>query len=273
MDNIQQIKDRVRKLMAYANDGAASEGEIENAMRHAAKLIDAHHLDADELTADAKPAEGPMQMGQAFGTCNYEVGMTWEGTLAMAITELFGCVKSYRTHETSAIRIDGIAQTDRNGKVRLGKKMAFYGPLQESQEAAELFTVWAQSIATMGVHRWGGCYKGDGAMYCLGFVESLYKKAVEVNCARQRIEARPPLLLAGPSGNTAPAEKSITLFQRFDLIKNEARNWLEKTQGIKLSKRSGGSGYRSGTHSAYSEGRAHGAAASFGRSEKRKMLS
>lgn len=47
--DIEAVKSRVRKLMALANDGQASDGEISNAMRMAAALIDQHRLDAAAL--------------------------------------------------------------------------------------------------------------------------------------------------------------------------------------------------------------------------------
>src|SRR5262249_29487141 len=134
MSEFDRVKERIRKLMAYANDGAATEGEIENAMAHAAKLIDKYHIDRAELNVDGSASHESIEMGQAFSLTNGPRLSTWEGVLAIAICELFGCVKSYATDEVAPKRINGIVIADGNGNAKLGKRIYFYGPLEESQE-------------------------------------------------------------------------------------------------------------------------------------------
>ena len=235
MSDIDTIKNRVRKLMAVAGDGVATDGEIENAMRLAAKLIDQHHLNADELQP-AEP-EAEIRMGRAFGISQARWFTTWESVLARAIERLFGCVKVYIDRETQPIRVNGIALM-RGGKVVWGRKVCYYGPVVESTEAAELFTEWSRAIATMGVARWGGCFSGNGAQYCYGFAVALREKAERIDQERRLIQARPIPQL---TGTTCTA---ITLANRYELLREAGSDWLRNECGIKLSTGSPGPGIR-----------------------------
>jgi hypothetical protein len=263
MSDINTIKERIRKLMAIAGDGVATDAEIDTALTLAAKLLDAHHLSKEDI-GTAQDAED-MTMGRSAAVTTASWVSTWESTLAHAIVELFGCVKHYQSHEKQPIRKNGVAQL-KNGKVAMGCKVYFYGPAMEAKEAAELFEEWSKAIAAMGMLRWGGCYMGDGGKYCYGFASALYAKARQINAARRLTDARPIPQLTGGSCT------ALTLTGRYDLLKTEAKRWLEKECGIHLTTRSASGGYRAGSSAAYSEGQAHGRAASFGRKTACRML-
>lgn len=260
MSDIEQIKNRIKKLMAYANDGAASDGEIENALAHATRLIDAHHLDKTEFTEEDTKREE--KMGRAYGKTASPKFHAWETTLAYAVCELFGCVKYYMDSKPIPLRVNGMVQyyTGKyKNQMKMIRQMCFYGPDVEAQEAASLYTEWAQSVATMGVIRWGGAFRGDGEAYCEGFVHSLYTKASELNTARRLTAAKPLAALPGVPST------AITLTQRYDALIERAKTWLEEDVGIKLGKGTSRSGSRSGSSDAYHEGKKHGSAADFGR--------
>lgn len=253
MTDLETIKNRIRKLMAVAGDGVAPEGEIDNALRLAAKLKDAHHIaDADLGTIDDAKAE---EMGRTFATTQGAKFSTWECTLAWAVCDLFGCVKYYSTHETAPIRVNGVAVMDGN-TVRKGRRVAFYGPAIEAAEAASLFEEWARSIAAMGCLRWGGCFRGDGAMYCYGFATALREKSRQIDAERIAVQAKPLI------GSTSTA---ITLTHRYDLLKSKAKAWLGTEFNIHLSTGSRRGGYSAGSSGALAEGRSHGSKAGFGR--------
>lgn len=264
MSDMEAIKNRVRKLMALANDGQASDGEIENAMRMAGDLIDKHHLDLEELTEEQRK-RGEQDMGTGEGLTESSKFHQWETTLAWAICDLFGSVQFYMSGEKVPLRKNGIVQTYSGkyaGQVKMRRKIVFYGPVEEASEAGELYTEWCQLIATMGVVRWGGAYRGDGEAYCQGFAGKLREIAREMNQKRLGVAAVAPIALLGegvPSGE-------ITLFKRNEIIRKRGSEWLEKDQGIKLGKGQalGGSGSAGGT--AYREGREHATQAGFGRS-------
>lgn len=269
MSNIDTIKERVRKLMAVANDGNAPEAEIDSAMRLAAKLLDQHHIDASEIGQEGKDED--LKMGRTFATSQASKFSTWEGVLGHAICKLFGCVQHYLSNDKAPIRANGFIQVDKDGSPKYGKKLCFYGPAVESAEAASLFQEWSASIATMGVARWGGCFRGDGGAYCYGFATALRNKAYQIDKDRQQIQARPVVLLAGTveSGNQSTA---ITLSGRYEILRDMGKTYLKTEHNVDLHNRGGGSGYANTGGDAYREGRQHGTSAHFGRSAKRKML-
>lgn len=263
MSDQQKIIDRIKKLMAYANDGAASAGEIENALGHAAKLIDAHHLHDVNFSVEEKSREE--KMGRAWGKTQSSKFHRWETTLAAAVEELFGCIKHYLDGKQEPLIIDGAAQFYTGkfaGQRKMVSRIVFYGPDYEAQEAAELFTEWTKCIATMGIMRWGGAYRGDGEAYCQGFVNALYEKASQLNTNR-RLTAAKPLNMLPNQASTA-----ITLSERYTALQEKATEYLEKDLKIKLGSGSSRSGTRTGSSEAYGEGRAHGKAADFGRTRK-----
>lgn len=267
MGNIDGIKDTVRKLMSLATDNKAGEAEIETALRMAAKLMDRHHLTNDDIgsreEADADAAD--LTMGRVAATTQTTRFSTWESTLGGAILDLIGCINWYISHETAPVRVNGVAVIE-GDEVKRGKRIYFYGPAKESAEAAELFEEWSRVIATMGVARWGGCFRGDGAMYCNGFADAVARIARKINRERQLTAARPLPQLAGETST------AITLSGRFDLLKKEAEVYLEKDHGIKLHTRSASSGYSAGSQDAYNEGKSHGEKSGFARKSGRKML-
>jgi len=49
MNNLDQIKERIRKLLNLANDDAAMGGEVRNAIAFAERLMATHHLSEADL--------------------------------------------------------------------------------------------------------------------------------------------------------------------------------------------------------------------------------
>lgn len=265
----QRIIDRVRKLMALANDGAASEGEIANAMAFAAKLMDEHHIAEQDINLTTRSDNEPITFGTADGITTRDGLSTWESALGHAICKLFGSVNWYRTHERHTIRVNGIAQTTRGGNVKQGLRVVFYGPTDEAAEAAELFSEWARLIATMGVMKFGACYKGDGGAYCYGFATALSAAANRIATERKLVEAK-PLRLLGVPGEVAESAPGValTVANRHEMIRTEAKTWLAKVKGINLGTSRRASGYSGTGGSAYSQGCRDGSSAGFGRRGK-----
>jgi hypothetical protein len=276
MTDIETIKSRVRKLMAVAGDGVASANEIESAMRLAAKLLDAHHLTPDEC-ATAGPGITPephrdTKPGQSWSTSQATRFSNWENKLARAVAALFGGVNYYRTHDVEPIRENGVAKLDARGELRRGVRVCFYGPRTDAIEAADLFTEWSRAIATMGVARWGGCFKGDGARYCDGFAAALDEQAEAISGERRKIAAPPAAvaLLAGPTGPrrelAALAGTAVTLYDHYRDLRHAGKRYVEKANGVKLRVTSrSGYGEKNADPAARAEGYAHGKAAGFGR--------
>ena len=265
MIDMEQIKNRINKLMAVAGDGIATEGEVNNAMDLAMKLIDKHNLDMAEFEKKEQREEkieyGKVQMNYSSKIMNH-----WEGQLALAICKLFGTVSCYRESTKSPFRHNGVVQLDNKGDIIMTPSLQFYGPINDTKEAADLFRNWTISIGTMALTRWGGIYKGAGASYCEGFVKAIYEKVSQLDTSRQ--------LTMATKYQLGDSTTAITLMERYKLIKTGARQWLNETQGVRLSK-SHVTTSRNNNQDAYSEGFSHGKSTSFGRNAKndRKMLS
>lgn len=264
MADLEQIKARVKKLMAVANDGIATDGEINNAMNLAMKLIDQHQIDVAELKEKEHQPDN-IEYGRVSMNYTTTRAVTWESNLAQAICKLFGSVSMYTDPNKQIFRINGVAQTDNNGEPIYTPMIQFFGPILEINEAKELYVDWLVSIGTMGVTRWGGCYRGPGAQYCDGFTRAIYNKVAQLNQSRQLISAKAPPQL---SNNTT----AITLTKRYEIIKEGAVDWLGKTHNVHLKKRQGSSGYKRDNSGAYSEGYSHGSKSNFSRNSGNHKL-
>lgn len=258
MQNIEQIKSRIRKLLKLAEDGSATDGEIENAMAFASKLMDEHHVRREDVEASDDATVMP-EMDQTAAPAHGSKLSTWESALAWAICYLLGTVQWYRDNEMMALRINGIAQLDRNGKPKRAVKVMFYGPADECEEAAALFHEWSRSISTLGTMKYGHCFMGDGGKYCYGFTIALLNAAKHEAEKRKAKQGR---MIQGREAETT----AITVAGRQDLIKRESTNWLAREHGVRLRSGGGSGGYRAGSQSAYEAGKRDGSNADFRRS-------
>lgn len=285
MADIDNIKDRIRKLMAMAHGtgdtGGATDAEIESALKHAARLIDAHHLEAAEF--EPKRSEDEDKMGMAGGKTESPKFHAWETNLARAIDHLFGCTKHYVQNQAVPYLVDGVAQFYTGkyaGQRKMCKVVVFYGPLIEAQEAAELYSEWCKLIAALGVMRWGGAYKSHGAKYCEGFAQALCNKAYKINTERALVAAKPLKMLPGETEveskvmveGVGDDHTAITLKGRYEALQERATIWLEEEAGVTLNAGHSRAGSKKGTNAAFREGLAHGEGAEFGRRTKRRQI-
>ena len=152
-DSMARIVERIKKMRKVAANAAATEGEIENAMRMASTMMMQHNIADEDLQDESE------DQGNAFGRIAVLVNglrrVAWEGQLAMYIAELFGNVFCYN---------------DRGGH---RGRISFYGPIDSVEQAAELFQELLIEIATLARLKYGGYAKGRGASYAEGFVAEL----------------------------------------------------------------------------------------------------
>lgn len=260
-DNQDRIARKIRKLLAIAEDDAASAAEVQNAMGFARRLMDAHHVSEDDLAHE--PADDYQRVDQAqFAERHAFVGRRiycWESMLSGFVSKFVGAagyiddrVRPVRNHA-------GFVQRDDAGHVREGKSFVFYGVAEDGAIAAELYYELRQLIVSMAVIKWGGCYKGDGATYAEGFVAGLSTQLTRGKQVEQS------------SGTTTAM---ILLARRDDLVKYKrakADEWLIQKHGAKLVAGPRRSGSSTGSRSAYSEGRSDGAATSVSAARNRKL--
>jgi len=256
----ERIADKIRKLLAIASDDAASEAEIQNAMNFAAKMMAAHHLTEDDLSHEPDDDYKKVDKSE-FGDRRSYVGRKafhWEMVLATFVSRFVG-VPVYRDNQLRIVRNRrGIAQMDEKDNPRKGKSVVFYGVDEDAAIAAELYDELRGLIASMAVIRFASVYKGDGGMYSEGFVSGLFSQLKKAKN------------LENNSGSTA----MILVARRDDLIKYKekaAKNWLSKSQGIRVSKRGGQTRGARGSREAFSEGKADGASTNVGATRNKKL--
>lgn len=254
MSDIETIKERIKKLMAYSGDIAATEGEINNAMTLAQKLIDQHNLDLSEFEKTDQPQEIIFDKIHAHFTSSRIC--TWEMYLGMAISKLYGTLNVYLDKNLTPNRKNGIIKLDSDGNPVYSPSFVFYGPQQDVKEAAELFNEWILSISAMAIMRWGGAYRGPGAQYSYGFVTAIYNKVCSLDTNRQLVQTTAPKQLSNQT-------TAITLTQRYNLIKKEGEKWLKEKHKITIKGSHSSGGYRRDNSGAYDEGYSHGKKSNF----------
>jgi hypothetical protein len=249
--DIAKVKATIRHLLNLANDEAAAEGEIANAMRFATRLMEQHQLrdedisEVDEKLLDLERAEMGWQ-SQHTGSSRMS---EWEGDAAMFTCRLVGGVQCY-AESPSIVRVNGILKLDDEGKPLRRAGICFYGIAEDVEIARQVFAELIVTIASMARLKWGGVYRGDGREYCEGFVSGLNSQLSDSrNQARIAANSDSRALVAIQSRSEIVARK-----------KDLGTKWLRNECGVHL--RSAGRGYGGSTHynaSARADGRADGA--------------
>jgi len=264
MSDISRIKDRIKNLLNLAENDGAMDGEVDNALRFARRLMLKHNLDE----ADVKDAQGAHEKAADYETTEYTKEWTrtvgtrftaWETELMFAIQELIGTVKwfrgSTRDRMTKMGTIEFNPVTGMPAKVR---QVVFYGPKGDVADALEMVREWQETIVTMARLRFGGALRGPGKSYAEGFARSLLLKVRAIH-REERLQIK-------GGGSTA-----LTLVRSTDLMlakQKHADVWLEQSAGIRLTK---GTPLGNGSHdsSAFTAGKADGSRANF--SQRRKL--
>jgi hypothetical protein len=276
MNNRDQIKARIAKLLGLAENSAAAEGEIENAMRFARRLMDMHAVSEDEArqamnSTDGSTKAAAVEMNRYRASCGTAKMHRWQSTLAGYLVELTGAQAYHTGAQTERSPVTGGVLFDDSGESRKTSGVMFYGEAEACRIAADMYADLCETIAAMGRIRFGGAYRGDGAAYCEGFVSGLYSILTE-----ERREARSHLpagmtaddvLRALPAGGSvadhadAPAVSAAIEIKRAALAKRTgqtARAWLHAEHGVRLGGSSSRTGSRAGSAGARASGRADG---------------
>lgn len=250
VSHIENVKRRIRGLLAIAADDSQFDGEVANAMELAERAMEAYHLERADVEADGAgetPTDEPM--GETLAACTGARLSTWESTLYRAVSSLVGSVKAYATQTDSPV---GAFQ-------RATRKAAvmWYGPADDARLAAELFEEWSHTIATLAVGKYRGCMRGDGARYAYGFASALQEHAKRQ--ARQRDN------VFTDSTRAIVKRENGSLAMILASKRARAETWLATVKKINLgasSRRAGYSWSPSGA-GAFQAGKSDGARAKF----------
>jgi len=170
--NTDQIKKTVADLLRLAENNAATEGEVENAIRFARRLMDAHHLSEEECRKDPHAFAAKKEIMGEQATYGFV------RTLSVFVEKLVGSVGIYRTRK-QIVKKNNIVQFDANGDPDVRCGLVYFGPQEDIALACELFDSLHQTIATLARLKYGGTMRGPGRNYCEGFVVGLNQKLNE----------------------------------------------------------------------------------------------
>lgn len=275
--DLERIKKNIRALLDVGADESLLEGETENALRFARRLMLKHNVGegdleeargADQIQADAESVEYGYANAGTTGA-----GITgWESSLGYCVCRLFGTVQFYRSggkhlarSATGAVLFSGV------GRQKYTGQFVFYGPADDARAAAELFEEWRVTVAALGRLKFGGALRGEGRSYCEGFTAGI------AEMQRKADQEERDLALAQASGSELPAGATrstalmVTNARAVMTAKREkGGKWLRST-GVHLSGggRSGGGRHHHGAHAA---GRADGRSTSFARNGGTRRL-
>lgn len=151
--NREEAVDKIRKMMNLANDGSASEGEVENAVRFARRLMDQFNVTDSECN---RPVEST-DIGDHEAVTRITFDQ-WEKSLAMVIKEVCDVGVYYAPG------------TNKNA-------LHFVGTERDVAIGKELFTTLMITVKSMARLKQGPGWTVSHRSYCLGFVDSLVDKA------------------------------------------------------------------------------------------------
>jgi hypothetical protein len=261
--DIDKVKSNIRAMLNLANDSAASEGEINNAMRFVKKLMEEHQLsdadltEVDDVLLNLERAEMASQKIYFNGAKLSE----WESSAAGFACALVGGVKYYVTGRVP-YRVNGILQHFPDGVAMKRPQVAFYGIAEDVEIARQIFAELTLTIASMAKLKWGGVFRKDGREYCEGFVSGLWSKYHEDNNSQKK--------LAQQSTGTA-----LVAIENRGLVVNKkqelATKYLEEGLGIKLKGSISFSGNKQYSSEARQEGRSDGSKHNASVERRRKL--
>jgi len=236
MQNLEQIKDTIKKMFNLAADNAAYDGEIANAINMARAMMEKYNISEEEIV---NKKEEELKFTRSRYYTKVTTVSLWESRLAALIQKMVGvCVYT----ENKVIPRNDIGMITSNGEKGC---ITWYGLPEDVNFAKEIYHETYQIIATMAICKWGGAFRGNGRSYCEGFVKSLGDKYYA-------------------SKQTTSSSRALVVVTKKQQL---AKQWLEREHGIRTIKlkRQEGTYY----HDAYSDGRSDGQSFSFREKSKK----
>lgn len=238
--DLKDVKERVRRLLAIAEDDAAADAEIEQAMLMARRYMASYQLERDDIVERGDELDlSRIEWGDCFRPYRQtRRASLWESLLATWVCDFVGTVKSYQSSRFVETRL---------GKRTMCKGLIFYGPTNDAVFAAEVFEEVQEVVATLAYHRYGAIFRGDGGSYSEGFVDGLRDQLQDAKDVDR------------DSSDEQTRALAVVQDQRQLAIVDGARNWLADVKGIKLRHGHGLSGVNAGFNSnAHGQGRSEG---------------
>jgi len=187
MTDLTKIKDNIRAMLNLARNDGAADGEIQNAMNFATKLMNQHNLSEEDLgSVDEKIIDlENAELGKAASFSEGKNRSAWEAHLGHFVCEFVGGVKFYMQFNRPVKDHLGLAELTSNGRQRYGVEYTFYGLHEDALIAKTVYDEMVITVAAMGRLKYGSVFRGDGRNYCEGFIVGMYERLEEAN----RLEA------------------------------------------------------------------------------------
>jgi len=242
MNNIDRIKDKLAKLLRLGENSAATDGEIDNALRMAAELMAKHQLTRDDIDTNAADPIAKVTVGRHYAFTKGGNLTTWENLIQHFVCEFIESVACYNAGKMQAHR-NGIAIEGG----RTANALVFYGSDDDARAAVALFEELRDAISTMAIIRWGSWARSDGAAYAYGFAQGIRDANKKAKRELLEIDSTTCALII-KSNETSQA------------IVAKGKTWLAATHGVQLKTktRRSSSFSSSNASSAMSEGRRDG---------------
>jgi len=267
--SLKDAKEKIRKLLNLADDDAAAQGEIDNALRFARRLMLKHNVDQDDLDEPQDPHE-------IAADTEYDEAKTWtaganlsqwEGGLMNVIKEVVGTVGCYYDSGSRERKTEhGTLVFDDKGKPKRGTKITFFGPAEDCRDAAGLFTEWATIIVSMARMKYGGCFRGAGRSYAEGFINGMRQNIRSIK--REERELITECAFPGSTDTRALTVKRA--YSVMEAKRERSTKWLTDVMGITLGSARGSAGGNY-NHDAYSSGKADGSKANVTHNRTKKL--
>lgn len=168
--NREKILDRVRKMLALANDDGAAEGERDNALRMAHNTLAKYEMSLIELDAHTREKEDPRGRFDTEGW-----NLLWCRYVRQTVARLFGC------------------EYLQGGKINATKGRHIYiGRTSNTATAAYMSDYIIQGMLKEADKRYGHRLTPDGRSFCTGVSDRLRVRVRELQEAnRVELEATP----------------------------------------------------------------------------------
>jgi hypothetical protein len=251
IDN-ETIKDKIRKLLNLAGNEGAFDGEVDNCLRLARKLMLKHNIKEDEVRLDPENMNAGKTTYGSMDVFSFGRDMAkWEGVLLQVIAKLVGTISAYRNSG-----LQGKQMNTKTGKTHT--RLTFYGPLADVQDAVEIYEEWSRIIVSLARMKTGAWVRQGGRSYCEGFVSALYVKVTTIE-KEENTEVATGKSLILRDAKAIMAEKRV-----------EGDKWLAKERGVRLKQRKSHFNRGDDPHM-FQKGKEDGSNADFSRTVKPKL--
>lgn len=235
----EELKTRLKRLFAVAENDASCDGEINNAMLAAKNIMDQHQISREDVR---ETEDGVDTTNVVYAdNCRYSMYTSicaWESLLCKFVTQFVPGAGYYISRGQIRRNTAGMASN------KTATKIIFYGPREDVVFCCEIWdevNLFIQAAARL--HYGKALARGKAASYAEGFAEALY----EAN--KEEVEK-----MEDESTSDCHA---LVVVNRSLAIRKGGKEWLA-SKGVNLRKGLGPRSAAGKSEGAYNQGKADG---------------